>query len=169
MRLPRRVDSRSGSACISDTGGQSHAKHSAPVRLRRAGQLAADFFDDQRAVPILTIALDAGFGSLGPFNRAFRDTEPKAPANRIVPAEAVVQAVLRVLENKKYETVLPHWLAFLAALRRYAPGLFRARAQRRRPPRDSNGRGQASQDAYPAEGPHRELHARQQGLARGSP
>ena len=27
---------------------------------------------EQRAVPILTIALDAGFGSLAPFNRAFR-------------------------------------------------------------------------------------------------
>ena len=26
----------------------------------------------QAAVPILTIALDAGFGSIGPFNRAFK-------------------------------------------------------------------------------------------------
>jgi AraC-like DNA-binding protein len=33
----------------------------------------------QRAVPILTIALDAGFGSLGPFNRAFRDAEGMTP------------------------------------------------------------------------------------------
>lgn len=31
-------------------------------------------------VPILTIALDAGFGSLGPFNRAFRDAEGMTPS-----------------------------------------------------------------------------------------
>lgn len=35
---------------------------------------------DQRDVPILTIALDAGFGSLGPFNRAFRDAEDMTPS-----------------------------------------------------------------------------------------
>ncbi len=33
----------------------------------------------QRDVPILTIALDAGFGSLGPFNRAFRELEAMTP------------------------------------------------------------------------------------------
>lgn len=35
----------------------------------------------QREVPILTIALDAGFGSLGPFNRAFRDAEAMTPTD----------------------------------------------------------------------------------------
>lgn len=34
----------------------------------------------QREVPILTIALDAGFGSLGPFNRAFKDSEGLTPS-----------------------------------------------------------------------------------------
>lgn len=34
----------------------------------------------QREVPILTIALDAGFGSLGPFNRAFRESEGRTPS-----------------------------------------------------------------------------------------
>lgn len=34
----------------------------------------------QREVPILTIALDAGFGSLGPFNRAFREAEGITPS-----------------------------------------------------------------------------------------
>jgi len=34
----------------------------------------------QREVPILTIAIDAGFGSLGPFNRAFRDAEGMTPS-----------------------------------------------------------------------------------------
>ncbi len=34
----------------------------------------------QREVPIITIALDAGFGSLGPFNRAFREAEAMTPS-----------------------------------------------------------------------------------------
>ena len=34
----------------------------------------------QKEVPILTIALDAGFGSLGPFNRAFREAEGMTPS-----------------------------------------------------------------------------------------
>jgi len=34
----------------------------------------------QREVPIITIALDAGFGSLGPFNRAFREAERMKPS-----------------------------------------------------------------------------------------
>ena len=34
----------------------------------------------QREVPILTMALDAGFGSLGPFNRAFREAEGMTPS-----------------------------------------------------------------------------------------
>lgn len=35
----------------------------------------------QRDVPILTIALDAGFGSLGSFNRAFRESENTTPSS----------------------------------------------------------------------------------------
>jgi AraC-like DNA-binding protein len=34
----------------------------------------------QKDVPILTIAIDAGFGSLGPFNRAFREAEGVTPS-----------------------------------------------------------------------------------------
>ncbi|UVO55108.1 AraC family transcriptional regulator [Sphingomonas sp. SUN039] len=42
---------------------------------------AADALADptQREVPILTIAMDAGFGSLAPFNRAFRDVHACTP------------------------------------------------------------------------------------------
>jgi AraC-like DNA-binding protein len=39
-------------------------------RIDEAKTALAD--PDQRDVPVLTIALDAGFGSLAPFNRAFR-------------------------------------------------------------------------------------------------
>ncbi|MBV1689634.1 helix-turn-helix domain-containing protein [Novosphingobium sp. G106] len=34
----------------------------------------------QRDVPILTVAIDAGFGSIGPFNRAFREAEGMTPS-----------------------------------------------------------------------------------------
>ena len=46
-------------------------------RLDEARQALSD--TDQREVPILTIALDAGFGSLAPFNRAFREAEGCTP------------------------------------------------------------------------------------------
>jgi AraC-like DNA-binding protein len=47
-------------------------------RLAEVRQALAD--PAQREVPILTIALDAGFGSLGPFNRAFRESEGMTPS-----------------------------------------------------------------------------------------
>lgn len=46
-------------------------------RLTEVKSALAD--PEQRQVPILTIALDAGFGSLGPFNRAFREAEGMTP------------------------------------------------------------------------------------------
>jgi AraC-like DNA-binding protein len=46
-------------------------------RLAEVKSALAD--PEQRQVPILTIALDAGFGSLGPFNRAFREVEHMTP------------------------------------------------------------------------------------------
>jgi short-subunit dehydrogenase len=65
------------------------------------------------------------------FNRRFRDSEPKSPARAIVPPETVVRAVIDVLESKRFEVVLPRWLALLSSLRRHAPNIFRALAQRR--------------------------------------
>lgn len=47
-------------------------------RLDEVKQALAD--PAQREVPIITIALDAGFGSLGPFNRAFREAEGMTPS-----------------------------------------------------------------------------------------
>ena len=46
---------------------------------RLADAKAALLDPAQRAVPISTIALDAGFSSLGPFNRAFKLAEGKTP------------------------------------------------------------------------------------------
>jgi AraC-like DNA-binding protein len=47
-------------------------------RIQEAADALADH--EQREVPILTIALDAGFGSLAPFNRAFRDVHGCTPS-----------------------------------------------------------------------------------------
>ena len=47
-------------------------------RLREAKAALAD--PDQAAVPVLTIALDAGFNSLGPFNRAFKTDTGLTPS-----------------------------------------------------------------------------------------
>ncbi len=46
-------------------------------RLDEVRQALAD--PGQRTVPILTMALDAGFGSLGPFNCAFREADGMTP------------------------------------------------------------------------------------------
>ena len=47
-------------------------------RLEEVRQALAD--PAQRSVPILTMALDAGFGSLAPFNRAFREAQGCTPS-----------------------------------------------------------------------------------------
>jgi AraC-like DNA-binding protein len=49
------------------------------LRLDQARAVLAD--PAQRQLPVLTIALDAGFGSIGPFNRAFK------AATRLTPTE----------------------------------------------------------------------------------
>lgn len=48
----------------------------------RLGEVRAALADpEQKDVPISTIALDAGFGSLGPFNRVFREAEGTTPSD----------------------------------------------------------------------------------------
>jgi AraC-like DNA-binding protein len=59
-------------------GHRNFAQFLNSYRLAEVRQALAD--PDQREVPILTIALDAGFGSLGPFNRAFREAEGVTPS-----------------------------------------------------------------------------------------
>ncbi len=46
-------------------------------RIERAKRLLRD--PDHARTPILTIALDCGFGSVGPFNRAFKDATGQTP------------------------------------------------------------------------------------------
>lgn len=62
-------------------GHLGHRNFAAFLSGYRLGEVKAALSDEAQAeVPILTIALDAGFGSLGPFNRAFRDAQGCTPS-----------------------------------------------------------------------------------------
>jgi len=62
-------------------GQLGHRNFAAFLNGYRLAEVKAALADPaQAAVPIITIALDAGFGSLGPFNRAFRESEGMTPS-----------------------------------------------------------------------------------------
>lgn len=62
-------------------GQLGHRNFSAFLNGYRIAEVKSALADPaQAAVPIITIALDAGFGSLGPFNRAFREAEGMTPS-----------------------------------------------------------------------------------------
>jgi AraC-like DNA-binding protein len=62
-------------------GQLGHRNFAAFLNGYRLGEVKNALVDpSQREVPIITIALDAGFGSLGPFNRAFREAEGMTPS-----------------------------------------------------------------------------------------
>lgn len=62
-------------------GQLGHRNFAAFLNGYRLAEVKAALADpEQRQVPILTIALDAGFGSLGPFNRAFREAVGMTPS-----------------------------------------------------------------------------------------
>ena len=65
------------------------------------------------------------------FNREFGDTEPKSPPRLLVTPEAVSREIIKVIEKNKFEVITPRWLAFLCALERHMPNLFRVLAQRK--------------------------------------
>jgi AraC-like DNA-binding protein len=67
-------------------------------RYRIADACAALADPDQAEVPVLTIALDAGFSSLGPFNRAFKAETGLTPSEyrRAALAEAGVGTVISI-------------------------------------------------------------------------
>jgi AraC-like DNA-binding protein len=62
-------------------GQLGHRNFAAFLNGYRLGEVKSALADPtQTDVPIITIALDAGFGSLGPFNRAFREAEGMTPS-----------------------------------------------------------------------------------------
>jgi uncharacterized protein len=65
------------------------------------------------------------------FNRDYRDTEPKSPPALLATPEAVCREVMKAIEKDKFEVITPRWLAFLCAIKRHMPNLFRVFAQRK--------------------------------------
>lgn len=65
------------------------------------------------------------------FNRGFRQSEPKAPPALFVRPKDVARQVFKAIEKNKFEIIMPGWLSLLCAVKRHAPNLFRALAQRR--------------------------------------
>lgn len=62
-------------------GQMGHRNFASFLNGYRLAEVKAALADPtQKEVPIITIALDAGFGSLGPFNRAFREAEGMTPS-----------------------------------------------------------------------------------------
>jgi AraC-like DNA-binding protein len=62
-------------------GQLGHRNFSAFLNDYHLAEVKATLADPaQRDVPIISIALDAGFGSIGPFNRAFREAEGMTPS-----------------------------------------------------------------------------------------
>jgi AraC-like DNA-binding protein len=62
-------------------GAMGYRNFAAFLNGYRLDEVKAALTDpSQKEVPIITIALDAGFGSLGPFNRAFREAEGMTPS-----------------------------------------------------------------------------------------
>lgn len=62
-------------------GALGHRNFAAFLNGYRLAEIISALADpSQKEVPIITIALDAGFGSLGPFNRAFREAEGMTPS-----------------------------------------------------------------------------------------
>jgi len=62
--------------------GLGYRNFTAFLNHYRLGEVKAALADpEQAAVPILTLALDAGFNSLGPFNRAFRVETGMTPSD----------------------------------------------------------------------------------------
>ena len=64
------------------------------------------------------------------FNRAFADIKPKSPGFLMLAPETVSRLVIRAIDAKKFEAMMPWSLALICRVARMAPGLFRAVALR---------------------------------------
>ena len=64
------------------------------------------------------------------FNRSFADIRPKSPDFLMLAPETVSRLVIRTIDAKKFEIIMPWSLALICRAARMAPGLFRAVALR---------------------------------------
>jgi short-subunit dehydrogenase len=59
------------------------------------------------------------------FRLLFDDLAPKAAGFLVLKAEAVSSAVIRAIQRKKFEIIIPFWLALACLFKRLMPNLFR--------------------------------------------
>ena len=58
-------------------------------------------------------------------NKSFADIPPKSPASLVVSPEFVSAAIIKAIEDKRFEVVLPRWLALICWFKNFTPNLFR--------------------------------------------
>jgi uncharacterized protein len=60
------------------------------------------------------------------FNKSFADLPPKSPSFLVVSPEFVSATVIKAIERKRFEVVLPRSLALICWFKRVTPNLFRS-------------------------------------------
>jgi len=99
-----------------------------------ASKFAINGFSESLYHELKPLGIDVSVVCPGPvetnFNRLFADTQPKSPPRLIITPEAVSQAVIAVIETKKFEVVVPRWLALMCWFKRMTPNLFRSVSHR---------------------------------------
>jgi uncharacterized protein len=102
--------------------------------LNMAGYCASKFalngFTESLYHELKPLGIDVSVVCPGPvktaFNRSFAQTSPKSPESIRISPESVSQTVIKVLETKRFEIIMPRSLALICAFKRFMPGLFRA-------------------------------------------
>ncbi len=99
-----------------------------------ASKFAMNGFSESLYHELRPLGIHVSVVSPGPvktdFSRSFVDVPPKSPPSLAVTPESISQAVIRAIERRRVEFVVPRWLAVICWLKRLAPNLFRAAAQR---------------------------------------
>jgi short-subunit dehydrogenase len=99
-----------------------------------ASKFAMNGFSESLYHELRALGIYVSVVSPGPvqtdFSRLFADVPPKTPPSLAVTPQAVSRAVIRAIERQQFEVVVPRWLASIYRLKRIAPNLFRAAAER---------------------------------------
>ena len=94
-----------------------------------ASKFAMNGFSESLYHELRPLGIHVSVVSPGPvttdFSRSFADVPPKSPLSLAVPPQAVSRAVLGAIERRRFELVVPRWLALVCWIRGVAPGLFR--------------------------------------------
>ncbi len=99
-----------------------------------ASKFAMNGFSESLYHELRPLGIHVSVVSPGPvktdFSRSFANVPPKSPPSLAVTPQAVSRAVIRAIERRRFEVVMPRWLALVCWLKRMAPGFFRLAWQR---------------------------------------